>query len=167
MAANKGKKQFQGKGQRFRGDMWLDQKVSARTLHALQSSGVKFPEGINPRKTKEFKNVFYATVDGRAGQSEPLLCRDAAKEAAKGDAIIKKLPAAKKVKLENETAIRDAKKAYDELPEDSKALVTPSNVTKLEDCIAALEQVKRENEELRKENLFLKKAAAFFAKEID
>lgn len=55
MAKNKGKKQFQGKGQRFRGDMWLDQKVSARTLHALQSSGVKFPEGINPRKTKEFK----------------------------------------------------------------------------------------------------------------
>ena len=150
MAKNKGKKQFQGKGQRFRGDMWLDQKVSARTLHALQSSGVKFPEGINPRKTKEFKNVFYATVDGRAGQSEPLLCRDAAKEAAEVDAIIKKLPAAKKVKLENEAAIRDAKNIYDALPEDSKALVTPSNVTKLEDCIAALEQVKRENEELLK-----------------
>ena len=96
------------------------------------------------------EHVFYATVDGRVGQSEPLLCRDAAKEAAKVDAIIKKLPAAKKVKLENETAIRDAKKAYDELPEDSKALVTPSNVTRLEDCIAALEQVKRENEELLK-----------------
>ena len=95
-------------------------------------------------------HVFYATVDGRVGQSEPLLCRDAAKEAAKVDAIIKKLPAAKKVKLENEAAIRDAKKAYDELPEDSKALVTPSNVTKLEGCIAALEQVKRENEELLK-----------------
>ena len=95
-------------------------------------------------------HVFYATVDGRAGQSEPFLCRDAAKEAAEVDAIIKKLPAAKKVKLENEAAIRDAKKAYDELPEDSKALVTPSNVTKLEDCIAALEQVKRENEELLK-----------------
>ena len=28
-------------------------------------------------------------------------------------------------------------------------------------------RIKRENEELRKENLFLKKAAAFFAKEID
>ena len=96
------------------------------------------------------EHVFYVQVDGRVGQSEPLLCRDAAKEAAKVDAIIKKLPAAKKVKLENEAAIRDAKKAYDELPEDSKALVTPSNVTKLEDCIAALEQVKRENEELLK-----------------
>ena len=58
MAKNKGKKQFQGKGQRFRGDMWLDQKVSARTLHALQSSGVKFPEGVNPRKTKAFKEEY-------------------------------------------------------------------------------------------------------------
>ena len=96
------------------------------------------------------EHVFYVQVDGRVGQSEPLLCRDAAKEAAKVDAIIKKLPAAKKVKLENETAIRDAKNIYDALPEDSKALVTPSNVTKLEDCIAALEQVKRENEELLK-----------------
>ena len=96
------------------------------------------------------EHVFYVQVDGRVGQSEPLLCRDAAKEAAEVDAIIKKLPAAKKVKLENEAAIRDAKKAYDELLEDSKALVTPSNVTKLEDCIAALEQVKRENEELLK-----------------
>ena len=96
------------------------------------------------------EHVFYVQVDGRVGQSEPLLCRDAAKEAAEVDAIIKKLPAAKKVKLENEAAIRDAKKAYDELPEDSKALVTPSNVTKLEGCIAALEQVKRENEELLK-----------------
>ena len=96
------------------------------------------------------EHVFYVQVDGRVGQSEPLLCRDAAKEAAEVDAIIKKLPAAKKVKLENEAAIRDAKKAYDELLEDSKALVTPSNVTKLEDCIAALEQVKREYEELLK-----------------
>lgn len=96
------------------------------------------------------EHVFYVQVDGRVGQSEPLLCRDAAKEAAKVDAIIKKLPAAKKVKLENEAAIRDAKNIYDALPEDSKALVTPSNVTKLEGCIAALEQVKRENEELLK-----------------
>lgn len=39
MAKNKGKKQFQGKGQRFRGDVWLDQKVSARTLYALQARG--------------------------------------------------------------------------------------------------------------------------------
>ena len=58
MSKGKGKKQFQGKGQRFRGDVWIDQKVSARTLHALQARGVKFPEGVNPRKTKEFKEEY-------------------------------------------------------------------------------------------------------------
>lgn len=96
------------------------------------------------------EHVFYVMVDGRVGQSEPLLCRDAAKEAAVVDALIKKLPAANKVKLENETAINEAKKAYDALPEDSKKLVTSTNVTKLEDCIAALEKVKKDNEELLK-----------------
>ena len=35
------------------------------------------------------------------------------------------------------------------------------------DNMKELLKLKRENEELRKENLFLKKAAAFFAKEID
>ena len=58
MAKNKGKKQFQGKGQRFRGDVWLDQKVSGRTLYALQARGVKFPAGVNPRGTREFKDEF-------------------------------------------------------------------------------------------------------------
>ena len=58
MAKNKGKKQFQSKGQRFRGDVWLDQKVSGRTLAALQARGIKFPEGVNPRKTKEFKEEY-------------------------------------------------------------------------------------------------------------
>ena len=56
MAKNKGKKQFQGKGQRFRGDVWLDQKVSGRTLYALQARGVKFPADVNPRGTREFKD---------------------------------------------------------------------------------------------------------------
>ena len=96
------------------------------------------------------KHVFYVLVDGRVGSSEPLLCRDAAKEAAVVDALIKKLPAANKVKLENKTAILEAKKAYDDLPDDSKKMVTSANVTKLEDCIAALEKVKKENEELLK-----------------
>ena len=58
MAKNKGKKQFQSKGQRFRGDVWLDQKVSARTLYALQARGVKFPTGVNPRGTQEFKDEY-------------------------------------------------------------------------------------------------------------
>ena len=35
------------------------------------------------------------------------------------------------------------------------------------DTMEAMLKLKKENEELRKENLFLKKAAAFFAKEID
>ena len=58
MAKNKGKKQFQGKGQRFRGDVWLDQKVSGRTLYALQARGVKFPADANPRGTREFKDEY-------------------------------------------------------------------------------------------------------------
>lgn len=49
---------IQGKGQRFRGDVWIDQKVSGRTLNALQARGIKFPEGVNPRKTKEFKEEY-------------------------------------------------------------------------------------------------------------
>ena len=55
MAANKSKKQFQGKNRRFRGDVWLDEKVSGRTMHALQERGVKFPPGTNVRGTREFK----------------------------------------------------------------------------------------------------------------
>ena len=94
------------------------------------------------------EHVFSVMVDGRVGQSEPLLCRDAAKEAAVVDALIKKLPAANKVKLENKTAILEAKKAYDDLPDDSKALVTSANVTKLDACIAALEKVIADNEQL-------------------
>ena len=58
MSKGKGKKQFQSKGQRFRGDMWLDQKVSGRTLYALQARGVKFPADVNPRGTREFKDEY-------------------------------------------------------------------------------------------------------------
>ena len=94
------------------------------------------------------EHVFSVKVDGRIGSSEPLLCRDAAKEAAEVDTRIKKLPAANKVKLENETAINEAKKAYDALPEDSKAEV--KQLKKLEDCIKALEQAIKEHEELLK-----------------
>lgn len=58
MAANKSKKQFQGKNRRFRGDVWLDEKVSARTMYALKEHGVKFPPGTNVRGTREFKDEF-------------------------------------------------------------------------------------------------------------
>ena len=54
----KGKKSVQGKNRRFRGDVWLDQKVSGRTLAELQSRGVKFPPGTNVRGTREFKDEF-------------------------------------------------------------------------------------------------------------
>ena len=58
MAANKSKKQFQGKNRRFRGDVWLDEKVSGRTMHALQERGVKFPPGTNVRGTREFMDEY-------------------------------------------------------------------------------------------------------------
>ena len=46
---------LQGKGRRFRADLWLDEKITGRTLAALRKQGVRFPEGINPRKTAAFK----------------------------------------------------------------------------------------------------------------
>lgn len=58
MAGKKGKQQFQGAGRRFRGDIWLDEKVSGRTMHALQERGVKFPAGVNVRGTREFKDEY-------------------------------------------------------------------------------------------------------------
>ena len=58
MSKGKGKKQFQGAGRRFRGDIWLDQKVSGRTMAELQSRGIKFPAGVNVRQTQEFKTEY-------------------------------------------------------------------------------------------------------------
>ena len=56
MAASK--KQYQGKNRRFRADIWLDEKVSARTMYALQERGIKFPPGTNVRGTREFKDEY-------------------------------------------------------------------------------------------------------------
>lgn len=56
MAGKKGKQQFQGAGRRFRGDIWLDQKVSGRTMAELQSRGIKFPAGVNVRQTPGIQN---------------------------------------------------------------------------------------------------------------
>ena len=58
MAGKKGKQQFQGAGRRFRADIWMDEKVSARTMYALQERGIKFPPGTNVRGTREFKDEF-------------------------------------------------------------------------------------------------------------
>ena len=49
---------LQGKGRRFRADLWLDEKITGRTLNALQMRGIKFPDGWNPRKTPEFKQEY-------------------------------------------------------------------------------------------------------------
>ena len=46
---------LQGKGRQFRADLWLDEKITGRTLHVLRQQGVRFPENVNPRKTAEFK----------------------------------------------------------------------------------------------------------------
>ena len=46
---------LQGKGRQFRADLWLDEKITGRTLDALRRQGVRFPENANPRKTAEFK----------------------------------------------------------------------------------------------------------------
>ena len=55
MSKGKGKKQFQGAGRRFRADIWMDEKVSARTMYALQERGVKFPPGTKFRGTPAIK----------------------------------------------------------------------------------------------------------------
>lgn len=47
-----------------------------------------------------------------------------------------------------------------------ECLTSPDTKTE-HDNMKKMLKLKRENEELRKENLFLKKAAAFFTKEID
>ena len=49
---------LQGKGRRFRADLWLDEKITGRTLNALQMRGIKFPDSWNPRKTSEFKQKY-------------------------------------------------------------------------------------------------------------
>ena len=92
MAGKKGKQQFQGAGRRFRGDMWLDQKVSARTLHALQERGVKFPAGVNPRGTREFKDEYKRQLNLFRQQHAAKIA--AKKEAAKAAQAAAQQPAA-------------------------------------------------------------------------
>lgn len=49
---------LQGKGRRFRADLWMDEKITGRTLHVLRQQGVRFPENANPRKTAAFKEEY-------------------------------------------------------------------------------------------------------------
>ena len=71
MSKGKGKKQFQGAGRRFRADNWMDEKVSARTMYALQERGVKFPPGTNVRGTREFKDEFSPCGHGSSAARSP------------------------------------------------------------------------------------------------
>lgn len=54
----KQKTPIQGKGRQFRADLWLDEKITGRTMNALQMRGIKFPDSWNPRKTPEFKQEY-------------------------------------------------------------------------------------------------------------
>lgn len=92
MAANKSKKQFQGKNRRFRGDVWLDEKVSGRTMHALQERGVKFPPGTNVRGTREFKDEYKRQLSKFRQEHTAKIA--AKKEAAKAAQAAAKQPAA-------------------------------------------------------------------------
>ena len=49
----------------------------------------------------------------------------------------------------------------------AKADINPNTLNEAEELMKEILRLRRELEESRKENLFLKKAAAFFAKEID
>ena len=92
MAANKSKKQFQGKNRRFRGDVWVDEKVSGRTMHALQERGVKFPPGTNVRGTREFKDEFKRQLNKFRQEHAAKIA--AKKEAAKAAQAAAQQPAA-------------------------------------------------------------------------
>lgn len=92
MAANKSKKQFQGKNRRFRGDVWLDEKVSGRTMHALQERGVKFPPGTNVRGTREFKGEYKRQLSKFRQEHAAKIA--AKKEAAKAAQAAAQQPAA-------------------------------------------------------------------------
>ena len=92
MASNKNKKQDQGKKRRFRGDVWLDEKVSGRTMHALQERGVKFPPGTNVRGTREFKDEFKRQLNKFRQEHAAKIA--AKKEAAKAAQAAAQQPAA-------------------------------------------------------------------------
>ena len=92
MAANNSKQQFQGKNRRFRGDVWLDEKVSGRTMHALQERGVKFPPGTNVRGTREFKDEYKRQLSKFRQEHAAKIA--AKKEAAKAAQAAAQQPAA-------------------------------------------------------------------------
>ena len=88
----KGNKPVQGKNRRFRGDVWLDEKVSGRTLNVLQERGIKFPPGTNVRGTREFKDEFKRQLSKFKQEHAAKIA--AKKEAAKAAQAAAQQPAA-------------------------------------------------------------------------
>ena len=88
MAAKKGKKQFQGADRRFRGDIWMDEKVSARTMYALKERGVKFPPGMNVRGTREFRDEFKRQLSKFKQEHAAKIAAIMGMEAPSGDKMV-------------------------------------------------------------------------------
>ena len=85
---------LQGKGRRFRGDLWLDEKITGRTMNALQMRGIKFPDSWNPRKTPEFKQVYQRQLTRfRQEQSAKKAAKQEAQRAARQAERQEELPA--------------------------------------------------------------------------
>lgn len=75
---------LQGKGRRFRGDLWLDEKITGRTMNALQMRGIKFPDSWNPRKTAEFQAEYQRQLTRfRQEQSAKKAAKQEAQRAAR------------------------------------------------------------------------------------
>ena len=85
---------LQGKGRRFRGDLWLDEKITGRTMNALQMRGIKFPDSWNPRKTPEFKQEYQRQLTRfRQEQSAKKAAKQEAQRAARQAERQEELPA--------------------------------------------------------------------------
>ena len=79
----KEKPQIQGKGRRFRADLLLDEKITGRTMYALELQGFKCPQNKNVRKTQEFRVPAAAhEIPARAGRRKGSQARSAAGRAA-------------------------------------------------------------------------------------
>ena len=87
---------LQGKGRRFRGDLWLDEKLTGRTLDALRRKGVRFADGVNPRKTAEFQAEYLRQLTQfRQEQSAKKAAKQEAQRAARQAERQQELPADK------------------------------------------------------------------------
>ena len=59
----KRKTPIQGKGRRFRADLWLDEKITGRTLNALQMRGIQTTAG-----RRDFLGILHPVRQFRQGR---------------------------------------------------------------------------------------------------